>query len=372
MDGGLQADIEAVGTISAVPTILDVVCRVTGMGFAAVARVTEQRWICCAVNDLIQFGLQPGGELKVETTICHEVREMREPVVIDHVAEDSLYCRHHTPAMYGFQSYISMPIVLKDGRFFGTLCAIDPQPRRLKNPETIGMFKLFAELIAFHLDAGARLLQKTPLNEKATAIVTMMQDSVRRMAKIIDNVMDLARGRLGGGIALDRAREPLGPVLDQVVAEARLTHPERAIDVAFDLAAPVDCDRSRIARLFSNLLGNALLYGKADAPVTIRASTRDGTFELSVANAGDQIPAAETPARQVHHIVDDLGHAADAVLHHRDDGRRLLVQRRLLQQPRAGIDRGERIAQIVTQHRDEMLAQLGILALSGEARFARR
>jgi len=333
MDGGLQADIEAVGTISAVPTILDVVCRVTGMGFAAVARVTEQRWICCAVNDLIQFGLQPGGELKVETTICHEVREMREPVVIDHVAEDSLYCRHHTPAMYGFQSYISMPIVLKDGRFFGTLCAIDPQPRRLKNPETIGMFKLFAELIAFHLDAGerlaaseasltgerqnselrehfiavlghdlrnplasidagARLLQKTPLNEKATAIVTMMQDSVRRMAKIIDNVMDLARGRLGGGIALDRAREPLGPVLDQVVAEARLTHPERAIDVAFDLTAPVDCDRSRIARLFSNLLGNALLYGKADAPVTIRASTRDGTFELSIANAGDQIPAA--------------------------------------------------------------------------------
>jgi signal transduction histidine kinase len=333
MDGGLQADIEAVGAISAVPTILDVVCRVTGMGFAAVARVTEQRWICCAVNDLIQFGLRPGGELKVETTICHEVREMREPVVIDHVAEDSLYCRHHTPAMYGFQSYISMPIVLKDGRFFGTLCAIDPQPRRLKNPETIGMFKLFAELIAFHLDAGerlaaseasltgerqnselrehfiavlghdlrnplasidagARLLQKTPLNEKATAIVTMMQDSVRRMAKIIDNVMDLARGRLGGGIALDRARGPLGPVLDQVIAEARLTHPERAIDVAFDLTAPVDCDRSRVARLFSNLLGNALLYGKADAPVTIRALTRDGTFELSVANAGDQIPAA--------------------------------------------------------------------------------
>ena len=99
MDGGLQADIEAVGAISAVPTILDVVCRVTGMGFAAVARVTEQRWICCAVNDLIQFGLQPGGELKVGTTICHEVREMRAPVVIDHVAEDTLYCRHHTPAM---------------------------------------------------------------------------------------------------------------------------------------------------------------------------------------------------------------------------------------------------------------------------------
>jgi GAF domain-containing protein len=59
--------------------------------------------------------------------------------------------------MYRFQSYISMPIFLKDGMFFGTLCAIDPRPARLKNPETIGMFKLFAELIAFHLDAADRL-----------------------------------------------------------------------------------------------------------------------------------------------------------------------------------------------------------------------
>ena len=61
-----QADIDAIGAIDAVPTILNVVCRVTGMGFAAVARVTEERWICCAVQDEIQFGLKPGGELKVE------------------------------------------------------------------------------------------------------------------------------------------------------------------------------------------------------------------------------------------------------------------------------------------------------------------
>ena len=141
----------------AVPTILDVVCRTTGMGFAAVARVTGKRWIACRVLDHINFGLQPGGELKVETTICHEIRESREPVVINHVAEDEAYCGHPTPAMYGFQSYISMPIIRRNGEFFGTLCAIDPAPARLKNPETIGMFKLFAELIAAHLDANEEL-----------------------------------------------------------------------------------------------------------------------------------------------------------------------------------------------------------------------
>jgi GAF domain-containing protein len=55
--------------------------------------------------------------------------------------------------MYGFQSYISVPIVLADGSFFGTLCAIDPRPARLSTPEITGMFRLFAELIAKHLDA---------------------------------------------------------------------------------------------------------------------------------------------------------------------------------------------------------------------------
>ena len=99
-----QADVAAVKQIAAVPTILEVVCRTTGMGFAAIARVTEDRWIACSVKDDIQFGLQPGGELQIETTICNEIRQHREPVVIDNVAEDPAYCGHHTPAKYGFQS----------------------------------------------------------------------------------------------------------------------------------------------------------------------------------------------------------------------------------------------------------------------------
>ena len=151
-----QVDVECEPD-TAVPTILEVVCRMTGMRFAAVARVTEDRWIACSVLDEIGFGLKPGGELKVETTICHEIRQSREQVIIDNVAEDGIWCHHATPAMYGFQSYISMPIILADGSFFGTLCAIDPRPARLKSVETVGMFRLFAELIAKHLDANKKL-----------------------------------------------------------------------------------------------------------------------------------------------------------------------------------------------------------------------
>ena len=150
-------DVAAIGSIGVVPTILEVMCRVTGMGFSAVARVTGDRWIACAVRDEIEFGLEPGGELKIETAICNEIREHGRVVAIDHVAEDERYCGHPTPEMYGFQSYISVPIRLPDGRFFGALCAIDPKPARVNRFETIGMFKLFADLIALHLDGQERL-----------------------------------------------------------------------------------------------------------------------------------------------------------------------------------------------------------------------
>ena len=325
----LSADIAAVQGIAAVPRILEVVCRATGMGFAAVARVTEQRWICCAVRNEIAFELTPGGELPVETTICHEIRQSGEAVIIDSVTDDLAYCGHHTPAQYGFQSYISMPIVLADGSFFGTLCAIDPRPARLNTPEIIDMFKLFAELIATHLDAANRVALseasllgeretselreqfiavlghdlRNPLasiaagtkllmrgNREAAPILTLMQQSVTRMSALIDNVLDFARGRLGGGVSLNRALQPMAPVLDQVIAELRTSYPASPIETHFDVAQQVDCDGGRIAQLFSNLLGNALTHGTPGSPVRVHATTKDGGFELLVANSGEPIP----------------------------------------------------------------------------------
>jgi signal transduction histidine kinase len=333
----LSDDIVAIQDIAAVPTILEVVCRTTGMGFAAVARVTEDRWVACGVRDEIAFGLEPGGELDVATTICHEIRQSGEPVIIDHVAEDEAFCGHPTPALYGFQSYISMPITLADGRFFGTLCAIDPKPARVNTPETIGMFKLFAELIAFHLDAherlaasaarlldeqrvselreqfiavlghdlrnplasidaGARLLSKTPLNEKAMSLVGLVQNSVQRMASLIDNVLDFARGRLGGGVTLTRRSTALEPVLMQLVAEFQVSSPSRTIETTFALDRVADCDPVRLSQLVSNLIANAFTHGAPDAPITISAATTDAALTISVCNAGDPIPP-ETLAR---------------------------------------------------------------------------
>ena len=327
-----QDDLDAVAQIAAVPSILDVVCRITGMGFAAVARVTDDRWVACGVRDEIAFGLQPGGELKIETTICNEIRDHREIVVIDNVAEDPVYCSHHTPAMYGLQSYISMPIVLPDGRFFGTLCAIDPKPHVVSTPSTIATFKLFAELIAFHLDAhqklvesqaslatevqtgetreqfiavlghdlrnplasidaGLRMQDRTEDLNKIRSLTKMMSSSVVRMSGLINDVLDFARGRMGSGIAL--RRQVVGDLesrLGEVINELRTSHPNRDILAEFDIAGEVHCDNARIAQMLSNLVANALTHGADDRPVVVRGMTAPGVFELSVSNSGEVIP----------------------------------------------------------------------------------
>lgn len=330
-------DIERVGGIAAVPTILDVALRMTGMGFAAVARVTENRWITCRSLDHAGFGLKPGDELPVESTLCNEIRGHRQAVVFDDAAEDPLYRDHHTPRIYGLRSYISVPIILANGQFFGTLCAIDPNPAKLNNPQVIGSFTLFAELIGQHLDAEDRLkatqaslereqelselreqfiavlghdlrnpiaavdagtsrLLKEGWTDRSPLILTLMKSSISRMVGLVDNVMDLARARMGGGISLDIAHDDLATALHHVVDEIRLAHPERAFAVEVDLPDTLPMDRLRLAQMFSNLVANAVTHGIESEPVRITAGVEDRHLEIRVRNGGKPIPP-ETMAR---------------------------------------------------------------------------
>jgi signal transduction histidine kinase len=328
----LQDDIAAVARIEVVPAILDVVCRVTGMGFAAIARVTDEHWIACSVKDSIQFGLIPGSELALETTICNEIRQHGKLVAIDNVAEDDAWRNHAIPALHGFSSYVSMPIFLRNGDFFGTLCAIDPRPALVNTPEVLGILKAFAELIAFHLRvqqrldvaeadlltertaselreqfiavlghdlrnplasilAGTRVLQKLPVQDAALPIVAMMHRSVKRMTGLIDAVLDLARTQLGSGLGLERqAIGSLEPVLQHVADELQAASPDRVIELHMELKESVHCDPQRIGQLLSNLIANALTHGAIGSPVRISAVTSRGMMELWVANGGDPIP----------------------------------------------------------------------------------
>ncbi|WP_068090069.1 PAS domain-containing sensor histidine kinase [Novosphingobium rosa] len=140
---------------------------------------------------------------------------------------------------------------------------------------------------------GARMLLKEQLSERGSMILRLIDGSVVRAGGLIDNVLDFARGRLGGGITLTRNdQEPLEPVLRQVIGELRAISPDHWIDAKFAIDALVDCDHVRMGQLLSNLLGNALTHGAKDQSVRVRAETTDGSFIIAVANGGEPIPSA--------------------------------------------------------------------------------
>lgn len=144
------------------------------------------------------------------------------------------------------------------------------------------------------ISAGARILQRSGAlqQQKELRVLDMINSTVTRMSDLIDNILDFARGRLGGGITLHRDARPLEPVLEQVVDELRTASPQRLIETSFEITEPINCDRTRIGQLASNLIGNALTHGAQDRPVRIGVKTEGGEFRLWVTNAGEPIPEA--------------------------------------------------------------------------------
>jgi signal transduction histidine kinase len=316
------ADIATISRISAVPVVLQVIGELTGLRFAAVARVIDNTWIACAVLDRLDFGVQVGDELQLVSTLSEEIRRGQQSVVIDKVSEDPL-CRDHP-----FESYITVPVFRTDGRFFGTLCALDPDPAPLKSSTIQSTMESFARMLALQIEADENLqrTEAAPIKERKTTelreqfiavlghdlrnplfaisagaemLLRKLKDpaneqrarhiltSARRATKLVDDVLDFARGSLGHGIPVNIEPCPdLGDVLRHVIAEIRSIHPKRIIQSSIGDLSDIHCDRERVAQLLSNLLANAVVHGDPDGPVEVSAQVNEGQFVLSVKNQG--------------------------------------------------------------------------------------
>ena len=331
LQSSIDRDVTLISRLGAIPTILEVVALTTGMRFTAVARVTDTQWVACAVHDQIDFGLEAGGELVLESTICNEIRQHHEPVMFGHASADPHFATHPTPKLYGLESYVSVPIVLSDGSFFGTLCAIDPAPAKLDDPKILKILQAFTRLIAAQFEAEARRdsAEAELLDAQATArlrdqfVAVLAHDlrnpvhsinlgadmlvrglpegrerrlaehvhrSSERMAELISNIMDFARGKLGGGLAV--TLEPgveLAADLEHVISEIQIAYPDRRIEASISLPFPTPCDGKRIAQMLGNLVSNAVVHGSTTAPIKVRITGTRTLFELSVENAGEPI-----------------------------------------------------------------------------------
>lgn len=328
----LSRDIAAVSNISAVPTILKVVAELTGMRCTFVARVTADSWTACAVYDHLEFGLQIGDQLDVATTLCKEVCDTRRTIFIEHASLDPVYRTHHTPKLYNIESYIAVPIRRPNGQMFGTLCAIDRRPAHLE-PKVIESLTLFTEIIARQLHdeeahqeieralwderkvsqlreqfiavlghdlrtplggiafSAEALLEELPA-EARREIVRGLQESCTQMSRLIDDVLDFARGRLGDGITVTSRLVPdVRTLIRMSVMELERANPSRTIVMDMPRPLPGVVDDVRLRQVFSNLLSNALQHGPADELVRVKADQTAGLLRVAITNGGPALPA---------------------------------------------------------------------------------
>jgi signal transduction histidine kinase len=325
--------VAAIARMDAVPSLLKVLCEITRMRVAVVARVTDKTWTACAVKDEAHFGLKPGMEFPVDMTLCFDSCASRAPVVIERASTDPRYCDHEAPQRYRIESYVSVPIIRADGGYFGNLTALDPSPAKVAEPRILSMFTEFAALIAAQLDnqllqeqehrallderatgelreqfmailghdlrnplhaiyASGDLLERKITDPDLSVMATRIKANTRRMSALIDDVLDFARGRLGGGISLQLTEiENVNTGLATVIQELRDAQPDSIILSDIHVNRPVRCDLGRFQQVASNLLGNALTHGLAGSPVKISARVDEEELVLEVWNAGEPIPA---------------------------------------------------------------------------------
>lgn len=137
--------------------------------------------------------------------------------------------------------------------------------------------------------AAAALARAGDVGEASQKNVTRVQTAADRATRMIRDLLDFTRARLGAGVVLARRTLDLAPVLGALIAECRLAHPGRAITFTATGDAQGDFDADRLAQVLTNLLENALKYGAPDAPVNVELRG-ESEVTLTVRNVGPPIP----------------------------------------------------------------------------------
>jgi two-component system, sensor histidine kinase and response regulator len=168
--------------------------------------------------------------------------------------------------------------------------------------ETLRLNEMFTAVLGHDLRnplsailTSADLLQRRSEDEAVRRTAARMLASGKRMSRMIEDMLDLARARLAGGIPLHRSHSDLGELVHRVIGEHQAAFPERRIHVRQDGDLSGEWDTDRLAQVASNLIGNALQHGVGREAVEVHLDgTSTEAVRLSVTNAGS-IPSDVMP-----------------------------------------------------------------------------
>ncbi len=149
--------------------------------------------------------------------------------------------------------------------------------------------------------AADLLGMKSTLSDDDRRIVERITRSSGRMKVLIHDVLDLTRGRVGGGIPVSRQRAALDEICRQVVDELQAAYEKRPIAVEVKGDVVGQWDPARIGQVVSNLIGNALAHSPSGPISVVIDGGAADSVRLSVSNSGcipsDVLPRLFEPFR---------------------------------------------------------------------------
>jgi len=143
--------------------------------------------------------------------------------------------------------------------------------------------------------SAAQLLQITGANDTDTKIISKMIHSGTQMSKLIDNLLDFTRTRLGQALPVNRLEIDIGPVCQRVVAELATAYPDRTIELSCSEYLRGSFDGTRIGEMLSNLIANAIQHGDPATPITVTVSLEADHMVFRLHNEGTPIPEVALP-----------------------------------------------------------------------------
>ena len=145
------------------------------------------------------------------------------------------------------------------------------------------------------ISMGINLMKRKGTAEART--LDRMANSSQRISNMVDQLLDLTRTRLAGGIPIEKRLAGLQRVVAAAIEELRLVYRDR--EIRLEQGPEIDglWDPDRLAQVVSNLVGNALEHGDHDKPVTVRLSVTQhaAAVRLTVHNFGHPIPPDVLP-----------------------------------------------------------------------------
>jgi PAS domain S-box-containing protein len=135
------------------------------------------------------------------------------------------------------------------------------------------------------------LLQRGALSPDDARVAERIDRAGDRMKRMIDQILDLTRSRLGGGIPVVPLPVELHDLVRRIVAELEAAHPGRTIRLSTSGEPRWQCDADRLGQAISNLVGNALEHTDPADPVDVSVTQPGAEVRIAVHNGGSPIPA---------------------------------------------------------------------------------